>query len=145
MVLRWPECYYSVTCNLTSYLLQATVTYSSTYVLVALSIDRYDAITHPMNFSGSCKYSFIFWDIFIYIYMGLILLKLFIFALLAIRSIFKLREIYITRPRNFAEIVTLLVYILNVPIPKVDCNSGYPYPAFSKLHSFTVLGFNLRK
>ncbi|CAL4173494.1 unnamed protein product, partial [Meganyctiphanes norvegica] len=29
------------------------VTYSSTYVLVALSIDRYDAITHPMNFSGS--------------------------------------------------------------------------------------------
>ena len=32
------------------------VTYASTYVLVALSIDRYDAITHPMNFSGSCKY-----------------------------------------------------------------------------------------
>ena len=37
--------------------LQAVVTYSSTYVLVALSIDRYDAITHPMNFTGSCKYS----------------------------------------------------------------------------------------
>lgn len=36
--------------------LQASVTYASTYVLVALSIDRYDAITHPMNFSGSCKY-----------------------------------------------------------------------------------------
>lgn len=35
--------------------LQATVTYSSTYVLVALSIDRYDAITHPMNFSGSWR------------------------------------------------------------------------------------------
>lgn len=35
---------------------QAIVTYSSTYVLVALSIDRYDAITRPMNFSGSCKY-----------------------------------------------------------------------------------------
>lgn len=32
---------------------QILVTYSSTYVLVALSIDRYDAITHPMNFSGS--------------------------------------------------------------------------------------------
>jgi neuropeptide S receptor 1 len=31
------------------------VTYGSTYVLVALSIDRYDAITHPMNFSGSWK------------------------------------------------------------------------------------------
>jgi len=58
------------------YLLQATVTYSSTYVLVALSIDRYDAITHPMNFSGSCKYSFIFWDILMY--MGRILLKLFL-------------------------------------------------------------------
>lgn len=36
--------------------LQACVVYASTYVLVALSIDRYDAITHPMNFSGSCKY-----------------------------------------------------------------------------------------
>ncbi|XP_063225710.1 cardioacceleratory peptide receptor-like isoform X3 [Bacillus rossius redtenbacheri] len=34
---------------------QAVVTYSSTYVLVALSIDRYDAITHPMNFSGSWR------------------------------------------------------------------------------------------
>ncbi|CAB3365950.1 Hypothetical predicted protein, partial [Cloeon dipterum] len=33
--------------------LQAVVTYSSTYVLVALSIDRYDAITRPMRFSGS--------------------------------------------------------------------------------------------
>jgi neuropeptide S receptor 1 len=31
------------------------VTFASTYVLVALSIDRYDAITHPMNFSGSWK------------------------------------------------------------------------------------------
>ena len=31
---------------------QVVVTYASTYVLVALSIDRYDAITHPMNFSG---------------------------------------------------------------------------------------------
>ncbi|XP_076048545.1 cardioacceleratory peptide receptor-like isoform X2 [Oratosquilla oratoria] len=34
---------------------QWLVTYSSTYVLVALSIDRYDAITHPMNFSGSWR------------------------------------------------------------------------------------------
>ncbi|XP_071518344.1 cardioacceleratory peptide receptor-like [Panulirus ornatus] len=34
---------------------QVVVTYSSTYVLVALSIDRYDAITHPMNFSGSWR------------------------------------------------------------------------------------------
>ncbi|MPC26032.1 Cardioacceleratory peptide receptor [Portunus trituberculatus] len=34
---------------------QVLVTYSSTYVLVALSIDRYDAITHPMNFSGSYR------------------------------------------------------------------------------------------
>lgn len=36
--------------------MQACVTYASTYVLVALSIDRYDAITRPMNFSGSCMY-----------------------------------------------------------------------------------------
>ena len=36
--------------------LQVVVTYASTYVLVALSIDRYDAITHPMAFTGSCKY-----------------------------------------------------------------------------------------
>ncbi|KAF4524896.1 hypothetical protein B566_EDAN015552 [Ephemera danica] len=35
--------------------LQAVVTYSSTYVLVALSIDRYDAITRPMSFSGSWR------------------------------------------------------------------------------------------
>lgn len=39
--------------------LQACVTYSSTYVLVALSIDRYDAIIHPMNFSGSCKSTYL--------------------------------------------------------------------------------------
>ncbi|XP_055375115.1 cardioacceleratory peptide receptor [Condylostylus longicornis] len=32
---------------------ECCITYASTYVLVALSIDRYDAITHPMNFSGS--------------------------------------------------------------------------------------------
>ncbi|XP_066244935.1 cardioacceleratory peptide receptor-like isoform X2 [Euwallacea similis] len=34
---------------------QALVTYASTYVLVSLSIDRYDAIRHPMKFSGSWK------------------------------------------------------------------------------------------
>ena len=34
---------------------QALVTYASTYVLVALSIDRYDAIRHPMNFGGSWR------------------------------------------------------------------------------------------
>lgn len=37
------------------FLPQVLITYSSTYVLVALSIDRYDAITRPMKFSGSCK------------------------------------------------------------------------------------------
>lgn len=36
--------------------LQVIVTYASTYLLVAMSIDRYDAITNPMNFSRSCKY-----------------------------------------------------------------------------------------
>jgi len=35
--------------------LQVVVTYASTYVLVALSIDRYDAITHPMAFTGSWR------------------------------------------------------------------------------------------
>lgn len=45
----------NVLCKIIRFL-QTVVTFSSTYVLVALSIDRYDAITHPMNFSGSCKY-----------------------------------------------------------------------------------------
>ncbi|CAM1307839.1 NPSR1 (predicted) [Pycnogonum litorale] len=43
-----------VTCKLVKFL-QIIVTFSSTYVLVALSIDRYDAIRHPMNFSGGPK------------------------------------------------------------------------------------------
>ncbi|XP_074097024.1 crustacean cardioactive peptide receptor isoform X2 [Cotesia typhae] len=42
----------NIACKLIKFL-QVVVTYSSTYVLVALSIDRYDAITRPMNFSGS--------------------------------------------------------------------------------------------
>ena len=33
--------------------LQAAVTYVSTYVLVSLSLDRYDAVARPMNFSRS--------------------------------------------------------------------------------------------
>ncbi|CAG9115655.1 unnamed protein product [Plutella xylostella] len=41
-----------VMCKLVKFL-QAVVMYASTYVLVALSIDRCDAITNPMNFSGS--------------------------------------------------------------------------------------------
>ncbi|XP_013791492.2 cardioacceleratory peptide receptor-like [Limulus polyphemus] len=41
-------------CKIVRYL-QVLVMYSSTYVLVALSIDRYDAITHPMKFSGGWK------------------------------------------------------------------------------------------
>ncbi|XP_071877509.1 crustacean cardioactive peptide receptor isoform X1 [Bombus fervidus] len=41
----------NVACKLIRFM-QAVVTYSSTYVLVALSIDRYDAITRPMNFTG---------------------------------------------------------------------------------------------
>lgn len=31
--------------------------FASTYMLVALSIDRYDAIARPLNFSASCKYT----------------------------------------------------------------------------------------
>ncbi|XP_013773734.1 cardioacceleratory peptide receptor-like [Limulus polyphemus] len=44
----------NVVCKIVRYL-QVLVMYSSTYVLVALSIDRYDAITRPMKFSGSWK------------------------------------------------------------------------------------------
>ncbi|XP_047020348.1 cardioacceleratory peptide receptor-like [Helicoverpa zea] len=44
----------SITCKMMKYL-QGVVTYSSTYVLVALSVDRCDAITHPMNFTGSWR------------------------------------------------------------------------------------------
>ncbi|CAL1293459.1 unnamed protein product [Larinioides sclopetarius] len=44
----------NIACKLIKYL-QALVTYSSTYVLVALSVDRYDAIAHPMNFSTSWR------------------------------------------------------------------------------------------
>ncbi|XP_050388391.1 cardioacceleratory peptide receptor [Patella vulgata] len=39
-------------CKILQYL-QAIVTYSSTFVLVSLSIDRYDAVARPMNFSRS--------------------------------------------------------------------------------------------
>ncbi|XP_018335169.1 cardioacceleratory peptide receptor-like [Agrilus planipennis] len=42
----------NVACKAIRYF-QAVITYSSTYVLVALSLDRYDAIKHPMKFSGS--------------------------------------------------------------------------------------------
>ncbi|XP_051171937.1 cardioacceleratory peptide receptor-like [Leptopilina boulardi] len=44
----------NIACKLIRFM-QAIVTYSSTYVLVALSIDRYDAITRPMNFTGSWR------------------------------------------------------------------------------------------
>ncbi|XP_055539889.1 cardioacceleratory peptide receptor-like [Wyeomyia smithii] len=44
----------NVACKVIRFI-QVWVTYSSTYMLVALSIDRYDAITHPMNFSGCWK------------------------------------------------------------------------------------------
>ena len=30
--------------------------YASTYMLVALSVDRLDAVARPMHFSGSCEY-----------------------------------------------------------------------------------------
>ncbi|KAJ8687508.1 hypothetical protein QAD02_023302, partial [Eretmocerus hayati] len=48
--IAWPAG--NLVCKIVRFL-QVLVTYSSTYVLVALSIDRYDAITRPMNFSRS--------------------------------------------------------------------------------------------
>ncbi|KAL8579976.1 hypothetical protein ACOMHN_056864 [Nucella lapillus] len=42
----------SFMCKLLQYM-QAAVTYVSTYVLVSLSLDRYDAVARPMNFSRS--------------------------------------------------------------------------------------------
>ncbi|KAI1291885.1 Cardioacceleratory peptide receptor [Halotydeus destructor] len=44
----------NIACKVVKFL-QVLVTYSSTYVLVSLTIDRYDAITHPLNFSGSWR------------------------------------------------------------------------------------------
>lgn len=73
----------NIACKLIKFL-QVVVTYSSTYVLVALSIDRYDAITRPMNFSGSCKY-------FILIYFHFVLL--FVYHLV---SIFKIHGKHIS-------------------------------------------------
>ncbi|XP_074604584.1 cardioacceleratory peptide receptor-like isoform X2 [Brevipalpus obovatus] len=37
------------------YFWKCCVTYGSTYVLVSLSIDRYDAITHPLNFTSRAR------------------------------------------------------------------------------------------
>ena len=44
----------NVACKAIKYM-QVLVTYASTYVLVALSIDRYDAIKNPLNFSRRCE------------------------------------------------------------------------------------------
>ncbi|XP_035702446.1 cardioacceleratory peptide receptor isoform X2 [Folsomia candida] len=44
----------NVACKLVKYF-QVVVIFASNYVLVALSIDRYDAITHPLKFSGSWR------------------------------------------------------------------------------------------
>lgn len=49
----------NVVCKVVKFL-QVLVTYSSTYVLVSLSIDRYDAIRNPLNFSRRCKFSSLF-------------------------------------------------------------------------------------
>ena len=45
--------------NLTfaAFLLQVTVVYSSTFMLVSLSIDRVDAIARPMNFTRKGRYN----------------------------------------------------------------------------------------
>lgn len=45
----------NVACKVLKFM-QVLVTYASTYVLVSLSIDRYDAIKNPLNFSRRCEY-----------------------------------------------------------------------------------------
>ena len=43
----------TISCIYTYISLQSSATFASTYVLVAMSIDRLDAIARPMNFTGS--------------------------------------------------------------------------------------------
>lgn len=45
----------NIACKVVKFM-QYLVTYASTYVLVSLSIDRYDAIKNPLNFSRRCEY-----------------------------------------------------------------------------------------
>lgn len=45
------------------FIFQAFVMFASTYMLVALSIDRYDAIARPLFFSTTCTYIFSFFYI----------------------------------------------------------------------------------
>lgn len=61
----------NVACKVVRFM-QAVVTYGSTYVLVALSIDRYDAITRPMNFTGSCEFTLMLYN---YAVHGAVLFK----------------------------------------------------------------------
>ena len=55
----------NVACKIVKFL-QVLVTYASTYVLVSLSIDRYDAIRNPLNFSRRCKKLSKFLDMIFY-------------------------------------------------------------------------------
>lgn len=43
---------------------QSVVTYASTYALVALSLDRLNAIARPLSFSGDRKFLFFFFFLF---------------------------------------------------------------------------------
>lgn len=74
----------NVACKVIRFI-QVWVTYASTYVLVALSIDRYDAITHPMNFSGCCKFDA----------MPMVLLRPVLSEKISIESVFNSRIIYL--------------------------------------------------
>ena len=40
--------------------------FASTYMLVALSIDRYDAIARPLNFTTTCKYPMLLCVFFVF-------------------------------------------------------------------------------
>ena len=53
--VRCEQMYLNLFIPIYACMFQAAVTYVSTYVLVSLSLDRYDAVARPMNFSRSRK------------------------------------------------------------------------------------------
>nr|XP_015835205.1 PREDICTED: cardioacceleratory peptide receptor 2 isoform X3 [Tribolium castaneum] len=119
----------NVLCKIIRFL-QAVVTYSSTYVLVALSIDRYDAITHPMNFSGSCMpqcwIDLQTWQWKVYI--TLVALVLFVFPALIISAC------YAVIVRTIWSKSKLLIPVGHIPIRQCDDHRDRPPRHFHEEH-----------